>query len=89
MGKGGGREDPFGGQGGCERGSEAIVKIQKKKEFRGGGRGRVRGWGSGGSGCGGQGGCKRRIEVIVGSGPVGMGGDEVGLGLVEGEGVGW
>ena len=37
----------MGGQGGCERRSKFFVKIQKKKFFEGGGRGRV---GSGGGG---------------------------------------
>ena len=36
-----------GGQGGCERRSEAFVKIQKKKIWVGGG-GPIRGWGGGG-----------------------------------------
>ena len=40
----------WGGQGGCERRIEAIVKIQKKV-FGGGGEG--------------QGGCKRRIEKLM------------------------
>ena len=42
-----------GGQGGCERRIEVLVKIQKK-------------WGVGGegSGWGGQGRCARRIEVF-------------------------
>ena len=40
------------GHGGCERRSEVIVKIQKKKKI-----GRRRGSG--------QSGCERRIEVIV------------------------
>ena len=35
-----------GDQGGCELRSEAFVKIQKKKFFKGGG-GSGRGWGSG------------------------------------------
>ena len=44
-----------GGQGGCVRGIEVIVKMQKG-----------RGWGSSrGSGWGGQGRCVRRIEAIV------------------------
>ena len=43
----------MGGQGGWERRSEALVKIQKKK-FRGGGRG-------GGFGLGGGGG--HRVDV--------------------------
>ena len=38
-----------GGQGRCERRSEAFVKIQKKKYFFFGGGG-VSGWGGGGSG---------------------------------------
>ena len=41
------------------------MKIQKKKIFWGGGRGRGL-WGGGGRGrVGGQSGCKRRIEVFV------------------------
>ena len=53
----------LGGQGGCERRSEAFVKIKKKKYiyiyfFFGGG-------GVGGVGFGGQGGCERRSEVFV------------------------
>ena len=44
-------------QGGCERRSEVIVKIQKKNRAGGGGREDHVG--------GGQGGCERRIEVIV------------------------
>ena len=43
----------LGGQGGCERIIEVFVKIQQKKNWGGGGRGR------------GQGECKRRIEVFV------------------------
>ena len=31
----------MGGQGGCERRIEVFVKIQKKKNWGGGGRGRV------------------------------------------------
>ena len=34
---GGGLGSGWGGQGGCERRSEAFVKIQKKKIFFGGG----------------------------------------------------
>ena len=49
----------FGGQDGCERRIEAIVKIQKKN-----GGGGVRGSAMGGGG-GGQDGCERRIEVFV------------------------
>ena len=46
-----------GGQGRCERRSEAFVKIQKKKKFGGGGGGsRVEG---------GQGGCELRSEAFV------------------------
>ena len=44
-----------GGQGGCERRIEVLVKIQRKKW------GGVRGVGL----VGGQGGCERRIEVFV------------------------
>ena len=33
----------LGGQGGCERRSKVFVKIQKKKNFEGGGVGRGRG----------------------------------------------
>ena len=40
---------------------EVFVKIQKKKNFLGGGGGRV----GGGVGLGGQSGCERRIEVFV------------------------
>ena len=36
----------MGGQGGCERRGKVFVKIQKKKNFEGGGVGV--GWGSGG-----------------------------------------
>ena len=43
-----------GDQGGCELRSEAFVKIQKKN-FKGGGGGRV----------GGQGGCEWRSEAFV------------------------
>ena len=39
------------------------MKIQKKKNWGGGGRGRGRVWGGGG---GGQGGCDRRIEKFLG-----------------------
>ena len=49
----------FGGQDGCERRIEAIVKIQKKM-----GGGGIRGSAFGGGG-GGQDGCERRIEVFV------------------------
>ena len=48
-----------GGQGRCERRSEAFVKIQKKIFFFLGG-GRV-----GGGGGGGQGGCELRSEAFV------------------------
>ena len=41
----------WGGQGGCKRRIEAIVKIQKKVFGGGGGEG--------------QGGCKRRIEKLM------------------------
>ena len=41
----------LGGQSGCERRIEVFVKIQKKKNFFGGGGG-VRGVGGGGSGLG-------------------------------------
>ena len=47
------------GQGGCERRSEAFVKIQKKN-IGGGGSGR-----GGGRVWGGQGGCERRSEAFV------------------------
>ena len=47
---GGGRVG--GGQGGCERRSEAFVKIQKKKMFFWGGRGVGGGGGGGGGGVG-------------------------------------
>ena len=46
-----------GGQGGCDRRIEVIVKRKKSWEWAGGG-GPV-------GGGGGQGGCDRRIEVIV------------------------
>ena len=59
MGGGGGWVGGGGGQGGCELRSEAFVKIQKKKIFRGGGVW-VRGWGVG---LGGQGGCEWRSEA--------------------------
>ena len=54
-------------QEGCERRSEVFVKIKKN---RGGGCGRVSGWGvrvrgSGWVGGVGQGGCERRSEVFV------------------------
>ena len=50
-----------GGQGGCERRIEVLVKS-KKKWGRGGS---ARGWvGSGGRVGDGQGGCERRIEVF-------------------------
>ena len=55
-----GRGVGLGGQGGCERRSEAFVKIQKKKIFfflEGG-------WGSG-WGVGGQGGCELRSVAFV------------------------
>ena len=76
----------MGGQGGCERRIEGLVKIQKKKNW-----GRGVGSGLGGLGRGGQGGCERRIEVFgkihqkksrgggVGSG--GSGGGGVGGGV--------
>ena len=53
MGGGGG----VGGQGGCEWRSEAFVKIQKKKNFFGGGVGSGvgLGWGGGGGGVDGNG----------------------------------
>ena len=47
-----------GGQDGCERRSEAFVKIQKKKKFLGGGGGGV-----GGSGLGGHWGGGVRVDV--------------------------
>ena len=54
------KEKVWGGQGRCERRSEAFVKIQKKIYiyifFLGGS-----GWGGGG----GQGGCERRSEAFV------------------------
>ena len=75
----------MGGQGGCERRIEVIVKVQNNREG-------VRPLGSG-RGC--QGGWKRRIEVIVKmkknrgseSGREG-GGRLVGVGW-GGQGVGW
>ena len=70
----------LGGQGGCERRSEAFVKIQKKKKKLGGGGvsgagsgagGPIRGWSGGGEvarfavgGDVGYGGCKPRIKGI-------------------------
>ena len=45
-----------GGQGGCERRIEVFVKIKRRNNLGGRGRGRV--------GGGGQGGCDRRIEVF-------------------------
>ena len=51
VGGGGGVGGGFGlgGQGGCVRSSKVFVKIQKKKNLRGGGRGGpIRGWGGGG-----------------------------------------
>ena len=57
-----------GGQGGCERRIEVFVKIQKKKNFLGGGSGggvggRYRRGLGGGLGWwgGGQGGCERNV----------------------------
>ena len=47
----------WGGQGGCERRVEVLVKNQKKNWG-------VVGGGGEGSGWGGQGGCDRRIEVF-------------------------
>ena len=59
----------MGGQGGCERRSEVIVKIQKKINSGVVGSVVVVGGGGGGRedpvGKGGQGGCEQRIEVIV------------------------
>ena len=52
VGRGVGSGVGLGGQGGCERRSEVIVKIQRKTN-RSGGVGRIR--------LGGQGGCERRI----------------------------
>ena len=49
----------MGGQGGWERRSEALVKIQKKKNSRGG-RGGDSVWGGGS-----QGGCEWRSEAFV------------------------
>ena len=43
-----GRVGGGGGQGGCELRSEAFVKIQKKKNWEGGGSGWGGGWGGGG-----------------------------------------
>ena len=40
-----GRVGGGGGQGGCERRIEVFVKIQKKKNWVGGGSGRGRVWG--------------------------------------------
>ena len=40
-----GEGDGLGGQGGCERRIEVFVKIQKKKNWGGGGKGRARVWG--------------------------------------------
>ena len=48
----------LGGQDGCERRIEVLVKVKKKKFFFGGGVG------GGGVGLGGQVGCERRIEVF-------------------------
>ena len=62
-----------GGQAGCDRSIEVLVKISKKKTIggwgvpgvgRGGGGGGGR-LGGGGGRLGGQGGCERRIEVFV------------------------
>ena len=50
------KKSQLGGQGRCERRSEAFVKIQKNFFFLGG-RGR--------SDWGGQGGCERRSEAFV------------------------
>ena len=74
----------LGGQSGCERRIEVFVKIQKKKNFVGGGD-----LGGGIGGSGGQSGCERRIEVFVkiqkkdffwggGGGSVGGGSGRVG-----------
>ena len=83
-----------GGQGGCERRIEVIVRIQKNWGGGVGDRGR-----RGGSGRVGGGGCERRIKVFVkiqkknlggggggigGGGGVGSGGGLVGMG-----GSGW
>ena len=48
-----------GGQGGCERGIEIFVKIQKK--IGGGGE---RGWVGGGGGGGCQGRCNREVKFL-------------------------
>ena len=53
----------LGGQDGCERRIEVLVKIQKK--IGGGGGGSGGGGVGGGVGLGGQSGCERRIEVFV------------------------
>ena len=53
-----------GGQGRCERRSDAFVEIQKKNCGGGGGRSRV-GSGGGGEGWGSQGGCEQRSEAFV------------------------
>ena len=77
-----------GGQSGCERRVEVLVKIQKKN-FGGGGVGGV--GGGVGFGLGGQSGCERRIEDFVkiqkkklfggGMGGVGGGGSGSGWGV--------
>ena len=60
----------MGGQGGCERKNEVFMKIIKTwgGGVRGGENSKKKNWGGGGSGrigFGGQGGCERRIEVFV------------------------
>ena len=91
MGGGWGGGVGLGGQGGWERRSEALVKIQKKKKISGGGRGGDSVWGGGGS----QGGCEWRSEAFVkfkkkmffflrGGGGVGSGVGVGGQGRVDG-----
>ena len=71
------------GQGGCERRSEAFVKIQKKK-LGGGGEGGSLGWAGGwGGGWGGGGGRLVRVDDVNGEVKL------VGLGGGGGGGSGW
>ena len=56
-----------GGQGGCERRIEVFVKIQKKKNFEGGGSGRVR-WGGRVGGMGGLVWVRADVNAILGVG---------------------